>query len=92
MAIVPPFGQREAIQALKLLGFTVTTTGGKGSHAKAKHSTKIPSKDTYQRPLLTIPHRREFGSIARKAFIKQVTAFGFTPDEVVQALHGKKKK
>ena len=90
MADIPSLGERQAKKALRLLGFDIDETRGKGSHSLAEHPKRKPSP-LRQRPFIVIPHRKEFGNRSfRKDFIKEIIAFGFSKEEVIKALRGKR--
>lgn len=88
---IPVFGTKVAKKALQKLGFTIDTKMGKGSHFIAKHPSRRPVDTSIQRPFLTIPNRKEYSPPTRHGFIKQVGMFGFTKDEVLEALFGSSK-
>lgn len=87
---IPVFGTKKTLKALRSLGFDIETKKGKGSHVIAKHPSKRPQDLTIQRPFITIPNRKEFFTSARAGFVKQAMLFGFTREEVLEALFGKK--
>lgn len=92
MGSIPVFGKKHIFKGLPWLGFEIDESKGKGSHAKATHPTKKPDPQR-QRPYIIIPNRDEFGDPGfRKDFIKEVCAFGFTEEEVVLVLRGKKPR
>ena len=92
MGSIPVFGEKEAKKGLQKLGFSIDESKGKGGHAKAFHRTRKPNP-IRQRPFIIIPKRREFGDPGfRSDFLKEVIAFGFTKEEVIWALQGKKHK
>ncbi len=88
---IPVFGTKTAKKALLKLGFIIDEKMGKGSHSIAKHPSRKPTDITVQRPFITIPNKREYYVPARNGFIKQVMLFGFSKDEVWEALFGKVK-
>jgi len=90
MGSIPTFGERQAKKGLKLLGFEIFDDRGKGGHSLAKHPTRIPDP-ARQRANIAIPHRKDFGDPRfRNDFIKEVMAFGFSREDVLFALKGKK--
>lgn len=88
---IPVFGTKSATKALLKLGFNIDTKKGKGSHSIAKHPSRKPKDLKIQRPFITIPNKKEFYIPSRHGFIKQIMAFGFTKEEVMEALFGRKK-
>lgn len=84
MDTTPVFGDREAKKALKKLGFIISESKGKGSHAKATHPNRKPAPER-QRPFIIIKKRKEYSKPFREDFIKEIMAFGFTKDEVIKA-------
>jgi len=86
MPKMPVFGYKGACAGLILLEFVIDKTRGKGDHDLAMHPTKAPNR-VRQRPFITVPHWKEYSSRDfRSQFIKEITAFGFTRDEVIRAL------
>jgi len=86
---IPVFGTKTAKKALLKLGFSIDEKMGKGSHAIAKHPLKKPTDLSIQRPFITIPNKKEYYMPTRHGFIKQVMLFGFSKEEVMEALFGK---
>lgn len=90
MSNIPVFGKKQAERALTILGFEIYEDRGKGSHGLAKHPTKKPTPD---RPFrnITIPHYKTYDDPGlRSDFVKQIMSFGFTREQVLTALRGKK--
>lgn len=87
---VPVFGEKEAKKGLPKLGFQIDETRGKGGHALASHPTRKPNPPR-ERPFVTIPSWKEYGDPNfRKKFIKEIEAFGFSEEQVIRALKGRK--
>lgn len=90
MPTIPVFGRRHFKKGLSKLGFEIYTKYGKGSHEIAKHPTRKPNPDRQIRNV-TIPHTRS-GTYddprLRKQCVDEVCAFGFTEDEVMNAIKG----
>lgn len=92
MSNTPVFGKKQAERALKILGFNIYDDRGKGSHGLAKHPTRKPNPG---RPIsnITIPHYKTYDDPdLRSDFIKEISHFGFTKDQILSALRGKKPK
>lgn len=91
-AQIPVFGRKHAEKALRILGFEIFQDRGKGGHGLAKHPTRKPDPER-QIANITIPHTKTYDDPdLRSDFVKEVMAFGFTKEQVVQALQGRKPK
>lgn len=91
MPKLPVFGYQEALKAVQILGFVVDFGRGKGSHSLAEHPTRKPIV-VRQRPCITIPHWKEYSDPNfRSKFVNEIRAFGFTKNEVIDALNGVEK-
>lgn len=94
MASIPVFGRREAEKALKILGFDIYEDRGKGGHGLAKHPLRKPDP-LRQIANITIPHvkgKSYDNPDLRNDFVKEIMAFGFSKDEVLLALRGRKPR
>ncbi len=91
MGTIPTFGDRELTKACKLLGFIICEDRGKGGHILAKHPSRKPLVPR-QYPHITIQRANEYRTLDyRQALIREIMAFGFTKEQVILALKGKKK-
>ncbi|OGM31653.1 hypothetical protein A2803_04460 [Candidatus Woesebacteria bacterium RIFCSPHIGHO2_01_FULL_44_21] len=91
MPKIPVFGSPELKTALSELGFTIDETRGKGGHSLAKHPSKKPSGG--QAPYITIRGLKEYSDPNfRSMIVNQVRQFGFTRDEIINALSGRKSR
>jgi hypothetical protein len=91
MGSIPVFGDKELIQACKLLGFDVLSDRGKGGHKLAKHPTRKPLISR-QYEHITICTAQEYCTLDyRQAIIREIMAFGFSKEQVICALKGDKK-
>lgn len=91
MPSTPTFGCKELERALNILGFELYTDRGKGGHKLAKHPTRITTEG--QAPFITVRALKEYGDIAfRKTIIKEIKKFGYSEEEILLALRGKKSK
>ena len=91
-APIPVFGRRQAEKALKILGFVVYQDKGKGGHGLAKHPDRKPDPQR-QIANITIPHTKTYDDPnLRGDFVKEVMAFGFTREQVILALNGRKPR
>ncbi len=92
MPSIPVFGRKQAEKGLKILGFEIYEDRGKGGHGLAKHPTRKPDP-LRQIANITIPHTKNKAfddPNLRSDFVKEVMAFGFTKEQVIAALTGKK--
>lgn len=91
MGQIPTFGDRELTKACVLLGFDIFEDRGKGGHVLAKHPTRKPINPR-QYPHITIQRGREYCTLDyRQTIIKELMQFGFTKEQVINALKGKRK-
>jgi predicted RNA binding protein YcfA (HicA-like mRNA interferase family) len=91
MPRIPVFGSAVLEKALKLLGFVIYTDRGKGGHTLAKHPKLKPNLP--QAPYITIRSMKEYGSADFRAIlVREIVAFGFTRNQVINALNGKTSK
>jgi hypothetical protein len=89
MPKIPVYGCEELKRCLIVLGFTIDESLGKGGHALAKHPTKKPTHG--QAPYITIRGLKEYADPNfRSTIVKQIVCFGFTRDEVIEALNRSK--
>ncbi len=91
MPKLPVFGCEEFKAALVSLGFEVDESRGKGGHAIAKHPTLKPIEG--QAPYITVRGLKEYADPGfRSALVNEVRKFGFSRDQVIDALSGHNKK
>ena len=91
MGSTPVFGDKELEKACKLLGFIVFDNRGKGGHKLAKHPNRQP-KSPRQYPHITIQRAKEYcTNDYRKKLIKEIMDFGFSEEQVIAAIKGKRK-
>lgn len=91
MSKLPVFGCDELKKCLVILGFTIDENRGKGGHALAKHETKKPVEG--QAPYITVRGLKEYADAGfRSMIVNEIIRFGFTRDEIIDALSGKRKK
>lgn len=91
MSNIPVFGSKELEKALKILGFEIDDSRGKGGHKLAEHPTKKPHSG--QASFVTIRGLKEYSDPNfRKAVINEIKKFDFTEEEILLALRGKKSK
>lgn len=86
---IPVFGTKKLVRALFKLGFVIDEKRGKGSHIIATHTIR-KQLDTRLRPFITIPQRKEFYPPSRNSLVKEIMTFGFSKEEVLETLFGKK--
>jgi hypothetical protein len=87
MTSLPSFGKRKVKKLCRKLNFVIDESKGKGGHAKATHPTRI-AKDARGRTtkFIIIPGRKEYSKSFREKFIKELTNFGFTKEEIIKKL------
>lgn len=87
MSSIPSFGCREAISLCKDLGFIIDKSKGKGGHLKATHPTKV-ARDENGRvtKFITIRGKKDYSKRFRNLFVKELTYFGFSEEEILQRL------
>lgn len=94
MAVLPVFGRVKFERALKTLGFEILYDRGKGGHALAKHPTRKPNP-SQQIANITIPHTKSKNyddPRLRKEIVNVIKSYGFSEEEFLAALKGKKLK
>lgn len=92
MSNIPVFGRKQAERGLKILGFDIYDDRGKGSHGLAKHPTRKPDPNR-SIANITIPHYKTYDDPdLRNDFIKEIMCFGFTREQVLTAIRGKRPK
>ena len=85
MTSVSSFGEKQAIKLCKKLGFIVDKSKGKGGHAKATHPTKTAKDDQGRTTkFIIIRGKKEYSKSFRERFIKELTHFGFTKEEIIE--------
>lgn len=85
MPKLPVYGCDALKCALKSLGFEIDESRGKGGHSLGKHPTK--TNGSKFRPFVTIKGDREYGDPNfRGAIVREIMAFGFTREEVINAI------
>lgn len=72
---------------LRRLGFEIDESKGKGSHAKAIHLTRRAKRPggTHTN-FVVIPDRKDYSKPLREDFIKEIEAFGFSREEILDEL------
>ena len=92
MAVLPVFGRVKFERALRTLDFEILYDRGKGGHALAKHPTRRPDPNQ-QIANITIPHTRSKNyddPRLRKEILTVIKSYGFSEEEFLFALKGKK--
>lgn len=87
MTPLPSFGKRKARKLCRDLGFIIDDSKGKGGHSKAIHPTR-KAEDTRGRTtkFIIISGRKEYSKPFREKFIKELTNFGFSKEEILKKL------
>lgn len=87
MASLPSFGKRKAKKLCRDLGFIIDDSKGKGGHNKATHPTRR-ARDYRGRTtkFIIISGRKEYSKPFREEFIKELTNFGFSKEEIFKKL------